>query len=51
MYLPETRNYGALFVVRIGYDDGYNIFNLFRLETRFPSPFAAPNTMAGVLQR
>ena len=31
MYLPETRNEDALFVVRLGYDDGYNIFNLFRL--------------------
>lgn len=31
MYLPETRNEDALFVVRLGYDDGYSIFNLFKL--------------------
>jgi hypothetical protein len=29
MYLPKTNNEDALFVVRIGYDDGFNISNLF----------------------
>jgi len=29
MYLPKTNNEDAFFVVRLGYDDGFNVFNLF----------------------
>jgi len=31
MYLPETENEDALFILRIGYQDGFNISNLFGL--------------------
>jgi hypothetical protein len=43
-YLPERINEDALFVVRIGYQQGYNIFNLLGLgdpDTPEPEEAAA----------
>ena len=31
MYLPESPNHDAFFVLRLGYHQGFNIFNMFVL--------------------
>lgn len=44
MYMPETHNDDAFVVLRLGYDQGFNIFNLFGLgdlDTQEPKEYTA----------